>query len=115
MVTDERAGDMAGFVPSARGIFRQPLDLGLADRWLLRGAGAARRPADRAIHGLHHIEAAGDPFILAINHSIRREAILVPALLFLHRRGRLIHFLADWNFRLCPGVGLLFGAPARSL
>jgi 1-acyl-sn-glycerol-3-phosphate acyltransferase len=25
-----------------------------------------------------------------------------------HRGGRLIHFLADWNFRLIPGVGLIY-------
>ena len=26
----------------------------------------------------------------------------------LHRGGRLIHFLADWNFRLIPGIGLMY-------
>jgi hypothetical protein len=33
---------------------------------------------------------------------------MVPSLLFLHRSGRLVHFLADWNFRLIPGVGFLY-------
>jgi 1-acyl-sn-glycerol-3-phosphate acyltransferase len=36
------------------------------------------------------------------------ESVLVPALLVLHRDGRLIHFLADWNYRLIPGVGLIY-------
>jgi 1-acyl-sn-glycerol-3-phosphate acyltransferase len=43
-----------------------------------------------------------------MNHSTRREAVLVPALLFLRRGGRLIHLLADWNFRLIPGLGPLY-------
>ena len=61
-----------------------------------------------AVHGLHHLRAAGDPFILAANHGTRREALLVPALLMLHRGGRRVHFLADWSFRLIPGVGLIY-------
>ena len=32
----------------------------------------------------------------------------MPALLLLHRGGRLVHFLADWNFRLIPGVGFIY-------
>ena len=32
----------------------------------------------------------------------------MPALLILHRGGQLIHFLADWNYRLIPGVGLIY-------
>jgi 1-acyl-sn-glycerol-3-phosphate acyltransferase len=34
--------------------------------------------------------------------------LLVPATLLLHRGGSRVHFLADWNFRLIPGVGLLY-------
>jgi 1-acyl-sn-glycerol-3-phosphate acyltransferase len=54
------------------------------------------------------VRPACDPFILALNHSSRGEALLVPALLTLYRHGRLIHFLADWNFRLIPGIGLIY-------
>src|SRR5262249_35545949 len=36
------------------------------------------------------------------------EAVLVPALLCLLRGGRPIHFLADWNYRLIPGIGLIY-------
>lgn len=61
-----------------------------------------------AISGLHHIDPRHDPLIVAINHSTRAEAILVPTLLMLHRGGRIVHFLADWNFRLIPGIGLLY-------
>jgi 1-acyl-sn-glycerol-3-phosphate acyltransferase len=49
-----------------------------------------------------------DPFILAANHGTRREALILPALAMLLREGRPIHFLADWNFRLIPGVGILY-------
>jgi 1-acyl-sn-glycerol-3-phosphate acyltransferase len=58
----------------------------------------------REMHGLEHIAAAGDPFILALNHSQRPEAVLVPAWLCYHRQGRLVHFMVDWNFLLVPGL-----------
>ena len=82
--------------------------LGLGDRLLLRALALLARCQVLSIHGLQHIRAAGDPFILAANHATRRESLLVPALLLLHREGRSVHFLADWNFRLIPGVGLLY-------
>jgi 1-acyl-sn-glycerol-3-phosphate acyltransferase len=82
--------------------------LGLGDRLLLRAIAALARHHVLSIHGLQHIRAAGDPFILAANHNTRRESLLVPALLLLHRGGRRMHFLADWNFRLVPGVGLIY-------
>src|SRR5262245_20348964 len=82
--------------------------LGLADRLLLRAIAMLARHHFLSIHGLQHIRTAGDPFILAANHTTRRESLLVPTLLLLHRGGRRVHFLADWNFRLIPGVGLLY-------
>jgi 1-acyl-sn-glycerol-3-phosphate acyltransferase len=82
--------------------------LGAADRLLLRALALLASRHVTAIHGLQHIRPAMDPFILASNHSTRRESILVPAMLLLHRGGRLVHFLADWNFRLIPGVGLIY-------
>jgi 1-acyl-sn-glycerol-3-phosphate acyltransferase len=82
--------------------------LGLGDRLLLRALAVVARHNVLAVHGLHHIRTAGDPFILAANHGTRRESLLVPAVLFLHRGGRRVHFLADWSFRLIPGVGLIY-------
>jgi 1-acyl-sn-glycerol-3-phosphate acyltransferase len=91
------------------GIMGCPLPhLGLGDRMLLRGLALFASRHIMAIHGVQHIRPAMDPFILAANHSSRAESLLVPALLLLHRGGRLLHFLADWNFRLIPGVGLIY-------
>ncbi len=61
----------------------------------------------RGMHGLEHVAPGRDPFILALNHSQRPEAVLVPAWLCLHRNGRLVHFMADWNFLLVPGLSWL--------
>lgn len=61
----------------------------------------------RSIEGLEHVQAARDPFILALNHNQRPEAVLVPAWLGLLRGGRMIHFLIDWNFMLIPGLAAL--------
>ena len=82
--------------------------LGLGDRLLLRAVAMLARHKVLAVHGLQHIRTAGDPFILAANHSTRRESLLVPATLLLHRGGRRVHFLADWSFRLIPGIGLIY-------
>jgi len=95
--------------PSARAILSWPLpELGVIDRMLVRGVALISRRSICSLDGLEHIAPDRDPFILALNHSTRREALLVPALLFLLRRGRRIHFLADWNFRMIPGVDLLY-------
>jgi len=82
--------------------------LALGDRLLLRAIALLARCQILSSHGLQHIRSASDPFILAVNHGTRRESLLVPALLLLHRGGRPVHFLADWNFRLIPGVGLIY-------
>lgn len=98
----------SGPVP-ARAILSWPLpDLGACDRILVRGAALAGSRCVLDIAGLEHIAPDRDPFILALNHGTRLEALLVPPLLFLLRSGRRIHFMADWNFRLVPGVGLLY-------
>jgi 1-acyl-sn-glycerol-3-phosphate acyltransferase len=55
-----------------------------------------------SVEGWHWLDQVPDPFLLAINHSQRLEALLVPTLLFWRREGRLIHFLADWNFLFNP-------------
>jgi 1-acyl-sn-glycerol-3-phosphate acyltransferase len=38
----------------------------------------------------------------------RFEALALPAALLYHRRGQRVHFLADWNFQMIPGIGLLY-------
>src|SRR5215510_2310375 len=94
---------------TAAAIVSVPLPhLGLGDRLLLRALALLAARHVVAIDGLQHIRPAQDPFILAANHSTRRESLLVPALLLLHRGGSMVHFLADWNFRLIPGVALLY-------
>ena len=60
------------------------------------------------IRGLRHIDPSMDPFILALNHSQKLEALYIPALLHFLRKGKLIHFLADWNFCLVPGIWLFY-------
>jgi 1-acyl-sn-glycerol-3-phosphate acyltransferase len=78
------------------------------DRLLFRSlAGLAARQVT-SVAGLENIAPANDPFILAPNHGTWREAVLVPSLLFVLRGGKLIHFIADWNFRVVPGIGLIF-------
>lgn len=99
----------ADALPSNRAILSWPLpELGAFDQILLRTSTLAARRSILAVHGLEHIAPHRDPFILALNHGTRQEALLVPALLMLLRHGRRIHFLADWNFRMIPGVGLLY-------
>src|ERR1700742_4971686 len=95
--------------PSFSDILCRPIpELGLGDRSALRGLSLLARNHVRVLSGLEHVDRGNDPFILVLNHSTRREALLVPAVLMLHRSGRLIHFLADWNFRLIPGIGLIY-------
>lgn len=76
------------------------------DRLLLRFVTLVARRQVLAITGVEHI-LGPQPFILALNHSIRREAVVVPALLVFHRGGRLIHFWSDWVYRLIPGLALI--------
>lgn len=91
-------------------ILRSPLphlDDSIVTRALLRlvllGFGRRIVRAD----GLARLDIQHDPFILALNHSERAEAVLLPAFLAWCRHGRHIHFLADWNFLLIPGIGSL--------
>jgi 1-acyl-sn-glycerol-3-phosphate acyltransferase len=95
--------------PSARVVLSCPLpELQLVDRMLVRGIALISRRKVHDLDGLEYIAPERDPFILAAIHSTRLEAILLPALLLLLRHGRRIHFMADWNFRMIPGVDLLY-------
>src|SRR5262245_41922489 len=95
--------------PSPHQVLRWPLPGQCAvDRWLIRALALFARRRVVSISGLEHVSPDCDPFILALNHNSRSEALLLPALLMLYRHGRLIRFLADWNFRLVPGGGLIY-------
>jgi 1-acyl-sn-glycerol-3-phosphate acyltransferase len=95
--------------PTTRELFHQPLmHLGLVDRMLTRSLGYFLFSSFSSIHGLEHVLPDADPFVLALNHTTRFEAVALPALLTYHRGGRGIHFLADWNFQMIPGIGLLY-------
>lgn len=62
------------------------------------------------LHGNERLQGDRDPFILASNHSTRLEALLLPILFAFLRRGRLIRFIADWNFALIPGIATVLRA-----
>jgi 1-acyl-sn-glycerol-3-phosphate acyltransferase len=95
--------------PTIRDVLCRPIpDSEFGDRCLLRALAVLGLGQLKAVFGLEHVAPANDPFILVLNHSTRREALLVPALLMLYRGGCLIHFMADWNYRLIPGVGSIY-------
>jgi 1-acyl-sn-glycerol-3-phosphate acyltransferase len=95
--------------PTPGGVLRWPLPrLALGDRCLMRGISLAGWRQVLSISGLAHIQPDRDPFIVALNHNNRSEALLVPTLMMLHRGGKLIRFLADWNYSLIPGIGLIY-------
>ena len=77
-------------------------------RFLCRALVALGRRQVVSLRGAEHVLPERDPFVLAVNHNQRLEALLLPALLAFERRGRLVHFLADWPMFLVPGVGLLY-------
>ena len=92
--------------PAWLDIVRWPMPAAnFGDRWIVRLVSLLAIRQVRAVHGLDNISPGLDPFILAVNHSIKREALLLPALMVLHRGGRWIRFLVDWNFVMIPVVG----------
>jgi len=94
--------------PKLRELWSQPLPH-LQDRpvtrWTCRLVLSLFRHQLVSISGIEHIHPANDPFIVAINHSQRPEALLVPSWLVYFRRGRQVHFLSDWNFLMLPVIG----------
>lgn len=60
------------------------------------------------IEGEENITRAPDPFIAVLNHNQKLEALFVPGLLMHLRDGRILHFIADWNFCLVPGVWFIY-------
>ncbi|MFV0298998.1 MAG: lysophospholipid acyltransferase family protein [Hyphomicrobiaceae bacterium] len=114
-VTDARQREPDGACPASwrpptrREIWRRPLPhLGCADRALARLSSYFALSQFSAIGGLEHVRSSADPFILALNHATRAEALALPPLLVFEREGKLVHFFADWNFQMIPGIGLLY-------
>jgi 1-acyl-sn-glycerol-3-phosphate acyltransferase len=75
---------------------------------VIRATLLALRPFVRSVDGADRLRRLDGPFVVALNHSQRTEAFLVPALLAWLRGGRIVRFLADWNFMLLPPVYLLY-------
>lgn len=103
------AGAPAWKPPTRRQILRWPMpEKSPGDRILVKLVALVSRGQVRAMHGSEHVLPECDPFILVANHSTVRDTVVMPAMLMLQRHGRPVHYLADWNFRLYPGVGLLY-------
>ena len=60
------------------------------------------------VTGVDRLLGLRDPFIVVINHSAYLEALLLPALLTGFREGKLVRFMADWNFLLVPVISSFF-------
>lgn len=99
--------------PDFRSLSGAPLP-GLAGRpWargVVRGLHRAFGGTIRGVRGVERVRPACDPFILALNHSTKLEALFLPAFLLLVRGGRPLHFIADWNFKLVPGIAGIYRA-----
>ena len=106
---------LADWAPPTLGeLLRWPIpERKFTDRCLIRSLTLLARSQINMVFGLEHVGPANDPFIVALNHGTRRESLLVPAVLMLYRGGRFIHFMADWNYRLVPGLGLIRRQPVR--
>lgn len=104
-----RDGALAWSPPISWDVLRWPLPhKGLGDRLVIKTLVLLLKRQARTIHGLEHVAPGRDPFILVANHSTKRDAIVMPTMLMLHRGGRPIHFLADWNAMLIPGVRQIY-------
>lgn len=79
-----------------------------ATRWVIRATLWLLGNRVRSVEGAEYLQQHPGPFVVALNHSQRTEAFLVPALLAWLRGGRIVRFLADWNFMLLPPVYLLY-------
>ncbi len=62
------------------------------------------------IHGVERLAPEADPFIMVLNHTTWLEALLLPITFGYIRGGKLIRFLADWNFALIPGIAMILRA-----
>ncbi len=83
----------------------RPLARGVVRGVLLAFGGCIIR-----VHGLERLAPEHDPFILALNHSTKLEALFLPAFLLHARGGKALHFIADWNLKLIPGLACVYRA-----
>ena len=79
-----------------------------ATRWVIRATLCALGPFVETVTHADRLRRLDGPFVAVLNHSQPMEAFLVPALLAWLRGGRIIRFLADWNFMLLPPVYALY-------
>lgn len=79
-------------------------------RGVIRGLLLAFGDCIVRVRGLERIAAEHDPFILALNHSTKLEALFLPAFLLHARAGKPLHFIADWNLKLVPGIAFIYRA-----
>ncbi len=100
---------MAWHPPGQAEIWRRPLPLqsGVLTRVMVRSIFSVLRRDLVAVHGVERLATGSDPFIAVFNHSTRLEALLLPSLFCFLRQGRLVRFIADWNFALIPGIATL--------
>jgi 1-acyl-sn-glycerol-3-phosphate acyltransferase len=79
-------------------------------RWIVRCIAGFGSNRIHSIRGFENISGARDPFILALNHTQKIEAPIVPAVLGILRQGKMIRFIADWNLMLVPMVYFMYRA-----
>lgn len=111
-----KEGQGANYTPPAElnriDIFRQPLSFlhgNPITKFMVKGLMLASSKSVLSIEGNpDHISSKNDPFIAVLNHNQRIEAVLIPALLYFYRLGKPIHFMADWNWLLMPGIRLMY-------
>lgn len=86
------------------------MDGSAGERFACRAVASTVGRLLRGVENTGAIVTGRDPFILALNHSQRLEAVVIPAWLALLRGGRRVHFMADWNFLMIPLVGYVIRA-----
>lgn len=90
------------------GLWKHPLPyLPVIDRFTIKLLVLLFQKMTLDITGLENVQPERDPFILAMNHNQKPEAIAISSLIFFHRRGKIIHFFSDWNFQLIPIVSYI--------
>lgn len=77
-------------------------------RGVIRGLLLAFGSRIVSVRGLERLAPEHDPFILALNHSSKLEALFLPAFLLHARGGKPLHFIADWNLKLVPGIAGIY-------
>jgi 1-acyl-sn-glycerol-3-phosphate acyltransferase len=99
-------------VPGWREIWGAPLPelVGWHRRLIVRTVLTGLGGGVVAAYGLERLAGRNDPFIVVMNHSTRLEALLLPVIFAYHRGGRMVRFVADWNFALVPVIGTILRA-----